>query len=81
VTGFLLLELLDRTLEFKQRVSNLSFTTEQAIVGLRLCHNVTNMYQSIQLIRIDERTQDLLILVGTEIEIVVSPNGKWRFDR
>jgi hypothetical protein len=63
------------------RVSNLFFTTEQAIVGLRLCHNVTNMYQSIQLIRIDERTQDLLILVGTEIEIIVSPNGKWRFDR
>ncbi len=71
----------ERRLEFKRRVSNIFFTTEQAIVGLRLCHNVTNMYQTIQLIRIDERTQDLLILVGTEIEIIVSPNGKWRFDR
>jgi hypothetical protein len=51
------------------------------MVGLRLCHNVTGMYQSVQLIRVDERTKDLLILVGEEIEIVVSPNGKWRFER
>jgi hypothetical protein len=62
-------------------VSNPFFTTEQAIVGLRLCHNITNMYQVIQLIRVDERTQDLLILVGEEIEIIVAPNGKWRFNR
>jgi hypothetical protein len=62
-------------------VSNLLFTSEQAMIGLRLCHNITNIYQSIQLIRIDDRTKDLLILVGEEIEIVVSPNGKWRFER
>jgi hypothetical protein len=48
---------------------------------LRLCHNITNMYQSIQLIRIDDRTKDLIILVGEEIEIVISPNGKWRFNQ
>jgi len=38
----------DRTnehrLELKLRVSNLFFTTEQAISGLRLDRNVTNMY-------------------------------------
>jgi hypothetical protein len=62
-------------------VSNIFFTTEQAIVGLRLCHNITGMYQSVQLVRIDERTKDLLILAGEEIEIIVTPNGKWRFER
>jgi hypothetical protein len=62
-------------------VSNIFFTTEQAIVGLRLCHNITGMYQSVQLVRIDERTKDLLILAGEEIEIIVAPNGKWRFER
>jgi hypothetical protein len=68
------------TLDIKS-VSELFFTPEQAVVGLRLCHNVTNMYQSIQLLRIDDRTRDVLILVGEEIEIVVSPNGRWRFER
>jgi hypothetical protein len=62
-------------------VSNIFFTTEQAIVGLRLCHNITGIYQSVQLVRIDERTKDLLILAGEEIEIIVTPNGKWRFER
>jgi hypothetical protein len=62
-------------------VSGIFFTDEQTKVGLRLCHNVTNMYLSVHLIRIDERTKNLLILVGEEIEIVVFPNGKWRFER
>jgi hypothetical protein len=62
------------------KVSDIFFTAEQAMVGLRLCHNATSMYQSVQLIRVDERTKDLLILVGEEIEIIVSPNGKWRFE-
>ncbi|PSB58147.1 DUF6888 family protein [Chamaesiphon polymorphus] len=61
-------------------MADLLFTTEQAIVGLRLCHNVTSMYQSIQMVRIDDRTKNLIILVGEEIEIVVFPNGKWRFE-
>jgi hypothetical protein len=39
------------------------------------------MYQTVQLVRIDERTRDVVILAGEEIEIIVSPNGKWRFER
>jgi hypothetical protein len=60
---------------------SLSFTPAQAMTGMRLCHNITNMYQFIQLVRLDERTGNLIILVGEEIEIIVASNGQWRFER
>jgi hypothetical protein len=56
------------------------FTPAQAMTGIRLCHNITNMYRSIELIRLDERTGNLFVLVGEEIEIVISQNGQWRFE-
>jgi len=37
------------------------------------------MYLPIYLIRIDERTKGVFLLAGEENEIVIFPNGKWRY--
>ena len=37
------------------------------------------MYQPIYIVRLDERTNNLYILVGEAIEIEIYPNGQWRY--
>ncbi len=37
------------------------------------------MYLPIYLIRIDERTKDIVILAGEDTEILIYPNWKWRY--
>jgi hypothetical protein len=37
---------------------------------------LTNAYVSIHLVRIDQRSGNLVILAGEEIEIEVDPNGR-----
>jgi hypothetical protein len=37
------------------------------------------MYQPIYIVRLDERTNNLYILAGEAIEIVIYPNGQWRY--
>lgn len=37
------------------------------------------MYVSVNLGTVDERTQDVYVLAGEEIEIVIYPNGNWIF--
>jgi len=38
------------------------------------------MYASIHIVRIDERTGNIFILAGEEIEVTIPPNGIWRYN-
>jgi hypothetical protein len=37
------------------------------------------MYISINLVRLDERTKNVFLLAGDEIEIEIFPNGEWSY--
>lgn len=37
------------------------------------------MYVPIYLVRFDERTSNIYILAGEEIEIEIDPDGEWRY--
>ena len=54
-------------------------TTQQAFRCFQLCQNLTNMYFSVDMVRLDERTGNVIILAGEEILIEIYPNGNWRF--
>lgn len=41
--------------------------------------SLTNTFTPILLVRLDERTGNLFILAGDNIEIEIYPNGFWRF--
>ncbi len=38
------------------------------------------MYVPIFIVRIDERTSNVFILAGEEIEILIALDGEWRFE-
>ncbi|MEA5468785.1 MULTISPECIES: DUF6888 family protein [unclassified Spirulina] len=54
-------------------------TTQQAFQCFQLCQNLTNMYLSVDMVRLDARTGNAIILTGEEILIEIYPNGNWRF--
>ncbi len=54
-------------------------TTQQALRCFQLCQNLTTMYISIDMVRLDERTGNAIIPTGEEILIEIYPNGNWRF--
>ena len=54
-------------------------TVEQALRCFQLCQNLTDMYLSIDLVRLDMRTGYCIIIAGDEVLIEVYPNGNWRF--
>jgi hypothetical protein len=54
-------------------------TTAQALTCYRLCRNLTKMYCSIDLITLDERTGNVIILSKMELNIEIKPNGGWIF--
>ncbi len=56
-------------------------TNEQAQACLRLCQMLSSGFQPIHLFRYNPETQTVYVLAGvTEgIEVIVDPNGKWRF--
>ena len=37
------------------------------------------MYLSVDMVRLDERTGNAIIITGQEILIEIYPNGNWRF--
>jgi hypothetical protein len=43
-----------------------------------LCQNFTVMYRFINLTRLDERTGEILMLVGEETAIIIDRDGTWR---
>lgn len=54
-------------------------TTAQALKCFELCCDLTSKYYSIDLVTLDKRTGNVVILAGEEINIEIQPNGEWRF--
>ncbi|MEC4819119.1 MAG: hypothetical protein SAK29_38475 [Scytonema sp. PMC 1069.18] len=50
-------------------------TVEQAMELYKMCQNLTSLYMSINLVIIDERTSNLYILAGEELEILINIQG------
>jgi hypothetical protein len=51
-------------------------TSSQLLAPFQDSLFLTNLYISIHLVRIDERSGNLVILAGEEIEIEIEPNGR-----
>ncbi|WP_409350549.1 DUF6888 family protein [Synechocystis salina] len=54
-------------------------TSAQQSTCFILSYWLTKLYLPVYLIQIDERTKDIFLLAGEENEIVIFPNGKWRY--
>ncbi|WP_373872962.1 DUF6888 family protein [Microseira wollei] len=54
-------------------------TAEQMLSCFILSYWATKMYLPIFIIRLDERTGDMFFLAGEETEIIIPPNGRWRY--
>jgi hypothetical protein len=65
--------------KIKQASSFKMPTIEQLKTFYIMVYWNTKMYVPINLARIDERTNNLIILAGEESEITIYPNGKWRY--
>ncbi|WP_371260811.1 hypothetical protein [Myxosarcina sp. GI1] len=53
-------------------------TANQGITVI-LCQSLTNTFTPIFIVRIDERTRNVFILAGDDIQIEIYSNGNWRF--
>ncbi|MFK0732144.1 MAG: DUF6888 family protein [Gloeotrichia echinulata GP01] len=54
-------------------------TVEQAKELFRVCYQLTTMYCSIHIVRIDETTDRIYILAGEETQLEIFPNGRVRY--
>jgi hypothetical protein len=56
-------------------------TVDQAFASVRVCQMLSNGFQSIHVFRYNPITRDVFVLAGVteSIEIVIPPNGLWRF--
>jgi hypothetical protein len=54
-------------------------SADQGIMCVTLCQSVTNTFIPIFIVRLDERTGNVFILAGDNIEIEIYRNGRWRF--
>ncbi|MFB8789661.1 MAG: hypothetical protein U7123_12580 [Potamolinea sp.] len=54
-------------------------TTAQALKCFQICCDLTSKYCSIDLVTLDKRTGNVIILAREEINIEIEPNGEWRF--
>jgi hypothetical protein len=55
-------------------------TSAQEAKCFILCQTLTDKYLSIHIVRLDERTSEIYILAGQETEILISPDGEWRYE-
>ncbi|WP_445214850.1 DUF6888 family protein [Brasilonema sp. UFV-L1] len=54
-------------------------TPEQLKAFYATCVRASNMFQSINVVRMDERTKRIYILIEDTIQIEIYPNGEVRF--
>lgn len=56
-------------------------TVEQAFACVRVFQMLSSGYQPVHLFRYDQKTGIIYILAGVteSMEILIPPNGKWRF--
>ncbi len=50
-------------------------TDKQAVSCFIMCQRITMMYLPISLVRLDERTNDIFILAGEDIQLLVDRDG------
>ncbi|ELR97988.1 hypothetical protein [Gloeocapsa sp. PCC 73106] len=51
-------------------------TDKQAIKCFIMCQRITQMYLPISLVRLDERTNDIFLLAGEDIQVLIDPDGE-----
>jgi hypothetical protein len=66
---------IDNTYHFETRMH----TTAQALKCFQLCCDLTSKYCSIDLVTVDNRTGNVILLAKETINIEIEPNGEWRF--
>ncbi|WP_442947804.1 DUF6888 family protein [Nostoc sp.] len=54
-------------------------TTEQALACVRVCQMLSNLYKDIRLFRFDDKTGQVYILAGDELQVIVLNNRIWNF--
>jgi hypothetical protein len=54
-------------------------TVEQGMICIILCQSLTTFYRPIVLVHLDERTGNIYILTGDELEIEINRGGTWIF--
>lgn len=54
-------------------------TTAQALKYFQLCCDLTSKYCAADLVTVDDRTGNVIILAKETINIEIEPNGEWRF--
>ncbi|NJL81990.1 MAG: hypothetical protein HC890_01555 [Chloroflexaceae bacterium] len=55
-------------------------TVEQMFACLRVCQTLSNFYTDIRLFRYDEKRQEVYIIAGETLGIIIFSNGLWEFD-
>ncbi|QLE54453.1 hypothetical protein [Nostoc sp. TCL26-01] len=55
-------------------------TSEQKTTCFILCQRITSLFLPIFIVRIDERTGNVYILAGEETGILITCDGKWRYE-
>ncbi|MGK7920273.1 MAG: hypothetical protein AB4080_09755 [Trichodesmium sp.] len=51
-------------------------TEKQAVNCFIMCQRITQMYLPISLVRLDERSNDIFILAGEDIQVLIDKNGE-----
>ena len=54
-------------------------TQKQVLRCFQICQKLTSMYLFIDLVRFDERTENIVIFAGQETLIEIYQSGNWRF--
>ncbi len=51
-------------------------TERQAVRCFIMCQRITQMYLLISLVRLDERTGDIFLLAGDDIQVLINREGE-----
>lgn len=54
-------------------------TPKQTFEFFLVCVRLSDVLQPINVVRLDERTNQIYVLAGDETEVLIYPNGKLRF--
>ncbi|WP_081402995.1 DUF6888 family protein [Scytonema hofmannii] len=54
-------------------------TNQQRLICIILCQSLTKFYHLVEILRLDERTGNIYIFAGEELQIEVYRDGTWIF--
>ena len=54
-------------------------TAEQNFTSVYICQMLSNYFRNIEVFRFNERTSEIYIFAGEELQSIVSSNRRWRF--